>query len=416
MTTPGAPLLYYGDEYGEYGGADPDNRHMYRDSANWNDRESALYENISALGQLRANSIAIKQGTYSTRYASPDLLIYDMSHFEQNMSIILNRGPATTYDGFDTDDIVRFGDTFISSSTTSIPANSVSIIELDAVIQPPPRDQDSHCLIVNNFTINTTYFITLDLTNTCDTGIHYPGVNSSVDNTLVEGFPGYTEWFYLIGPNSSYNMTWQLSVNETIPNGTEVTLTFNASILSCSDDDNSSQWHYCPTSSLTHTFLVNHPSNSNDPSDDVTAVLGCTDSSATNFDSDATEDDGSCEYPPEIVLGCTDSLALNFAANANQDDGTCQYETDLPDNNSTDNQTDDSTQNNTDNVDNGEHNNTDDSVDNSGQTNDTNTGNDSQIVTDAEEKSSLADFARNGLAVAVFCGLVILFFTTMRKK
>ena len=34
LTTPGAPLLYYGDEYGEYGGADPDNRHMYRDAAN----------------------------------------------------------------------------------------------------------------------------------------------------------------------------------------------------------------------------------------------------------------------------------------------------------------------------------------------------------------------------------------------
>ena len=419
LTTPGAPLLYYGDEYGEYGGADPDNRHMYRDSANWNDRESALYENISALGQLRANSIAIKQGTYSTRYASPDLLIYDMSHFEQNMSIILNRGPATTYDGFDTDDIVRFGDTFISSSTTSIPANSVSVIELDAVIQPPPRDQDSHCLIVNNFTINATYFITLDLTNTCDKGLNYPGVNSSVDNALVEGFPGYTEWFYLISPNTSYNMTWQLTINETIPNGTEVVLTFNASILSCSDDDNSSQWHYCPTSSLTHTFLVNHPSNSSDstdPIDDVNAVLGCTDSSATNFDSDATEDDGSCEYPPEIVLGCTDSLALNFAADANQDDGTCQFETDLSDNNSSDNQTDDSTQNDTDNVDNGEQNNTEDSVDNSSQTNDSNGDDESQIVTDAEEKSSLADFARNGLAVAVFCGLVILFFTTMRKK
>ena len=46
LTTPGAPLLYYGDEYGEYGGADPDNRHMYRDSSNWNHRESGLFENI----------------------------------------------------------------------------------------------------------------------------------------------------------------------------------------------------------------------------------------------------------------------------------------------------------------------------------------------------------------------------------
>ena len=95
LTTPGAPLLYYGDEYGEYGGADPDNRHMYRDSGSWNHRETGLFENISSLGQLRYDSIALKQGVYSTRYASPDLLIYDMTHEQQTMSIILNRGQAT---------------------------------------------------------------------------------------------------------------------------------------------------------------------------------------------------------------------------------------------------------------------------------------------------------------------------------
>ena len=101
LTTPGAPLLYYGDEYGEYGGADPDNRHMYRDSSNWNHREAGLFENISALGQLRYDSIALKQGVYSTRYASPDLLIYDMTHEQQTMSIILNRGQATTHNGLE---------------------------------------------------------------------------------------------------------------------------------------------------------------------------------------------------------------------------------------------------------------------------------------------------------------------------
>ena len=37
---------------------------------------------------------------------------------------------------------------------------------------------------------------------------------------------------------------------------------------------------------------------------------GCTDESATNFDPNATTDDGSCEYPP--VLGCTDPTACNY--------------------------------------------------------------------------------------------------------
>ena len=61
---------------------------------------------------------------------------------------------------------------------------------------------------------------------------------------------------------------------------------------------------------------------------DVTPVYGCTDQTATNFDASATEDDGSCEYPPEPILGCTDSTATNFDAEATEDDGSCQYDTD----------------------------------------------------------------------------------------
>ena len=51
-------------------------------------------------------------------------------------------------------------------------------------------------------------------------------------------------------------------------------------------------------------------------------VLGCTDSLATNFNSDATLDDASCVYP---VMGCTDSEALNFSSLATQNDGSCEY-------------------------------------------------------------------------------------------
>jgi len=139
LTTPGAPLLYYGDEYGEYGGADPDNRHMYRNMADWSQFEQSLFDNISQIGQLRADSIALKQGSYSTRYASPDLLIYDMSHDEQNMSIILNRGQAVTHQDFDSDDVIRFGEATISSAGINVPGNSVTIIELEA--NPPVEPQ-----------------------------------------------------------------------------------------------------------------------------------------------------------------------------------------------------------------------------------------------------------------------------------
>ena len=66
------------------------------------------------------------------------MLIYDMSHSNQNMSIILNRGTQTTYNGFSDSDLVRFGEATITSGTISIPANSVTVVELNAqIIQQP---------------------------------------------------------------------------------------------------------------------------------------------------------------------------------------------------------------------------------------------------------------------------------------
>ena len=47
---------------------------------------------------------------------------------------------------------------------------------------------------------------------------------------------------------------------------------------------------------------------------------GCMDPSASNYDSSALVDDGSC-----VFAGCTDSGADNFDPNASEDDGSCTY-------------------------------------------------------------------------------------------
>jgi plastocyanin len=51
-------------------------------------------------------------------------------------------------------------------------------------------------------------------------------------------------------------------------------------------------------------------------------IYGCTDSTALNYNSLATVDDGSCTY---CVYGCTDSAATNYSVSATCDDGSCFY-------------------------------------------------------------------------------------------
>ena len=49
-------------------------------------------------------------------------------------------------------------------------------------------------------------------------------------------------------------------------------------------------------------------------------VEGCTDINATNYNSEATIDDGSC-----IVIGCTDPNAINYNPGAVEDSGNCLF-------------------------------------------------------------------------------------------
>jgi len=65
-----------------------------------------------------------------------------------------------------------------------------------------------------------------------------------------------------------------------------------------------------------------------------TNIYGCMDVNATNYNSEATIDDGTCEFSDADgdgvfdhleIEGCTNSNATNFDANATDDDGTCIF-------------------------------------------------------------------------------------------
>ena len=63
-------------------------------------------------------------------------------------------------------------------------------------------------------------------------------------------------------------------------------------------------------------------------------IDGCTNSSANNYNSNATNDDGSCDFDQDDdgvldsdeVAGCTDEYATNYNSEATDDDGSCEYD------------------------------------------------------------------------------------------
>ncbi len=93
-------------------------------------------------------------------------------------------------------------------------------------------------------------------------------------------------------------------------------------------DFNCATWGYdcgdvvgAPAEDTYGVCLGNLPPNNGCGAD---IVFGCTDPTATNYNADATANDGSCIFE---VLGCTDPLANNYNMDANVDDGSCTFGT-----------------------------------------------------------------------------------------
>jgi len=88
---------------------------------------------------------------------------------------------------------------------------------------------------------------------------------------------------------------------------------------------NSGNWIILPTPTLlgcTDSTAINYnPLANTDDGSCIAVVLGCTDSLYTEYDPLANTDNGTCATL--IVNGCTDSTAFNYKASANIDDGSC---------------------------------------------------------------------------------------------
>lgn len=96
LTTPGLPVLYYGDEIAMPGLGDPDNRRPMRFGAELENLERAHLEATRRLTQLRRDHVALRRGDLQVLQATADLLVYERAHPVERIVVALNRGDRAT--------------------------------------------------------------------------------------------------------------------------------------------------------------------------------------------------------------------------------------------------------------------------------------------------------------------------------
>ncbi len=103
LTMRGTPCIYYGDELGMVGGADPDNRRDFPGgwpddtrnafaSSGRTDQENAIWQYVQRLTSLRAKSEALRRGEIIELAATERTWVYARATQNQTAIIVLNNG------------------------------------------------------------------------------------------------------------------------------------------------------------------------------------------------------------------------------------------------------------------------------------------------------------------------------------
>ncbi|MBL7853985.1 MAG: alpha-glucosidase C-terminal domain-containing protein [Cyclobacteriaceae bacterium] len=90
MTIPGVPVIYYGDEIGDPGANDPDNRRMMR-FENLNKHELKTRQMTSTLTELRRANLALLYGDLEWQEISSKRLVFSRSYFSDQVWVVFNK-------------------------------------------------------------------------------------------------------------------------------------------------------------------------------------------------------------------------------------------------------------------------------------------------------------------------------------
>ena len=89
LTIPGVPCIYQGDEYGEAGANDPDNRHMLKFNG-LSERQQQFRNEVQRLVQLRRNSLPLIYGEYIPVTVTDTLWVFDRTYMGETVRVSID--------------------------------------------------------------------------------------------------------------------------------------------------------------------------------------------------------------------------------------------------------------------------------------------------------------------------------------
>ena len=104
MSLPGVPVLYYGEEIGQIGANDPDNRRMMRFKNELTPKERSFKTKMSHLVKLRRTYEALSIGDHQVIYEDQNSTVWMKSYFDQKLLILFNNSDSTQKLSFQIDD------------------------------------------------------------------------------------------------------------------------------------------------------------------------------------------------------------------------------------------------------------------------------------------------------------------------
>lgn len=94
LCIPGVPCIYQGDEYGQCGANDPDNRRMMR-FGGLSDNEQWMHDEMVRLIHLRRTSMPLIYGDYHLDYVDDDVLVFSRTYMGERVQVGINNSPET---------------------------------------------------------------------------------------------------------------------------------------------------------------------------------------------------------------------------------------------------------------------------------------------------------------------------------